>query len=99
MIDQLLAARVSAAPVWYLRPLTTSDHVTARGTIVEGQHAAFGPVPLVPQPVRFSEQVGDALTEETPYTPTLGQHTDQVLTEVMQLDSDAIAALKAKKAI
>ena len=39
------------------------------------------------------------MTGETPFTPTLGQHTDEVLAEVMQLDSDAIAALKAKKAI
>lgn len=99
VIEKLLDARIPAAPVWDLRQLTTSDHVRARGTIVEGHHPTFGAVPLVPQPVRFSAQAGDAMTGEPPYTPTLGQHTDEVLAEVMLLDSDAIAALKAKNAI
>ncbi|NQV98589.1 MAG: CoA transferase [Rhodospirillales bacterium] len=98
-IELLLNARIPAAPVWDLKQLTTSEHVRARGVIVDGHHEKFGTVPLVPQPVKFSQQSADALSAEIPFTPRLGQHTEQVLAEVMELSAEAIAELKKNKAI
>ena len=94
-IDQLISARIPAAPVWSLKQLVESDHVRARDLIVEGNHQTFGQVPLVPQPVKFSNSQPD----EPPSTPTLGEHTGQVLTELAGLDASAIAELRNKQAI
>lgn len=94
-IDRLISARIPAAPVWNLKQLVESDHVRARDLIVEGNHLTFGQVPLVPQPVKFS----DSQPDEPPSTPTLGEHTKQVLTELAGLDASAIAELRNKQAI
>lgn len=98
VIERLLNARIPAAPIWNLKQLVESDHVAARGLIVEGTHEKFGSVPLVPQPVKFSSQSDDVMSSETPVTPTLGQHTDEVLRSVLELSSEEIASLRDKKA-
>ena len=95
VLAALLDANIPAAPVWDLDQLTASDHVAARGLISEGHHKRFGPVPLVPQPVKFSGAQGAA----RPTTPMLGEHTDEVLESVLGLDGPAIAALKENKAV
>ena len=99
VIDKLLKARIPAAPVWDLKELVNSDHTAARGLVVDGIHTRFGAVPLVPQPVKFSPNDGEATHTAAATTPMLGEHTDNVLGGLAQLSPDAIATLKAKKAI
>ncbi len=98
VIAHLLKARIPAAPVWNLKQLVDSEHVKARGLIAEGHHDHFGTVPLVPQPVKFSTQSRDAVSAGMSQTPILGQHTDEVLRDVMGLNPEEIAALNEKKA-
>ena len=86
---------IPAAPVWSLGAAIRSDHARVRDLVVDGRHAAMGTVPLVPQPVRFAATAA----ENPPATPVLGEHTHDVLREVLGLDDDAIAALKDKGAI
>ncbi len=98
-IGKLLQARIPAAPVWDLKQLVDSDHVQERHLVVEGIHEKFGAVPLVPQPVKFSKNTKDPAPEGPPETPTLGQHTDQVLGQVMGLSETEITTLRDKNAI
>lgn len=86
---------IPAAPVWPLGSAITSGHAKTRGLVVDGGHATMGDVPLVPQPVRFSGEPAS----EPPCVPTLGEHTAEVLRDVLSLDGDAIAALKTQGAI
>ena len=72
VLSMLGGANIPAAPVWDLKQLAESDHVAARGLVMEGRHSRFGVVPLVGQPVKFSDI--DAV--ETPRTPMLGEDTD-----------------------
>ena len=89
------AASIPSAPVWSLDQAAESDHVRARGLVVDGHHGGMGTVPLVPQPVRFdSPGIATAAV-----TPQLGEHTRDVLRQVLDMDDDAIEALEKKGAI
>jgi crotonobetainyl-CoA:carnitine CoA-transferase CaiB-like acyl-CoA transferase len=69
--------------------------VAAREMIVEREHPVAGKVKMVGVPVKLSETPG-AVREPA---PLLGQHTDEVLREVLGLDADAIAALRGAGAL
>lgn len=95
LVALLQEAGIPAGPVWDLRQLTMSDHVAERNQVVDGKHEKFGSVPLVPQPVRFS----DATHAPEPFVPTLGQHTDEVLGGLLDMSEATIAEMRKKKAI
>ena len=67
----------------------------ARGALVETAHPRAGKVRMVGAPVRLSETPGSVRTP----APTLGEHTDVVLRDLLGLDAPAIAALRAAGAI
>jgi formyl-CoA transferase len=66
--------------------------VQARGVAIELAHPAAGKVKLVRSPMKMSAT--PATSDKAP--PLLGQHTDEVLQEVLGKSSDEIAALRAK---
>ncbi|NDW46554.1 CaiB/BaiF CoA-transferase family protein [Ruegeria sp. PrR005] len=89
-VDLLLSKGIPVAPVWNLKQLTTSTHVSERELIAKGTHDKLGEIPLVPQPVRFS---GMVQTQDYS-SPTLGQHTDEILKSQAGLSDAEIAALR-----
>ncbi|EHY53509.1 Succinate-hydroxymethylglutarate CoA-transferase [Exophiala dermatitidis] len=68
------------------------DHTKARGMVTEIQHPACGDIKLVSHPVKYSGSVTGVRSPP----PTLGEHTDQVLTEVLGLDGKEVEELKGK---
>jgi succinate--hydroxymethylglutarate CoA-transferase len=68
-------------------------HVQARNMVVEVQHEGCGSVKLVGPPVKFSEA---EQTSVRMAPPMLGQHTDEVLTEVLGFSPSEIEDLKGK---
>lgn len=94
-IDALLAVGIPAAPVWNLQQLVASEHVEQRNLIVDGTHSKLGKIPLVPQPVKFS----DAPVPSNWHSPELGAHTDDVLHDLADLSDADIAALRETKTI
>ena len=58
---------------------------------IELPHAVAGSVSLVASPMKFS---GTPLKHEIP-PPALGQHTDEILSNVLNKNAEQIAALKA----
>jgi CoA:oxalate CoA-transferase len=95
VIERLRAHDIPAAPVWTLDDLLSSGQLEARGMLQAGVNAVLGDVRLVPQPVQFSDSSRIASMR----TPTLGEHTEQVLRSELELDDADIAALRAAKAI
>jgi len=91
----LRAADVPAAPVWSLDDLLDSGHIEARGMLQTGSNGKLGDIRVVPQPVQFdaAERLSGVIT------PTLGEHTVEVLKEKLGLDETRIAALRSIKAI
>lgn len=68
------------------------EHTQARNMVVETDHPACGSLKLVNHPVKWSET--QPVVRRPP--PTLGQHTDEVLREHLDMSEPAIAELKAK---
>ena len=71
--------------------LTNTHLVLARGMVQEVDHPDCGPIKLVNTPVKYSHATPGIRTPP----PTLGQHTDEVLKNVMGYDKEKIAQLKA----
>ena len=64
--------------------------VKARGALVEMQHPRAGKVKMVGVPVRLSETPGSVRTP----SPTLGEHTVEVLRDLLGMSPEAVAALR-----
>ncbi len=88
----LEAAGVPNGPINDLAQVFEEPQVKARGVKIELQHAAAGKLPLVASPMRFS---GTPL-EYRLAPPLLGEHTDQVLKELLKLNENEIAKLRAE---
>ncbi len=90
LAEALEAVGVPCGPINNLAQVFTDPQVQAREMRVDVPHPTAGSVPQVRHPVRFS---GDA-TVAMQAPPTLGQHTDQVLQQMLGLPVDEIAALR-----
>jgi formyl-CoA transferase/CoA:oxalate CoA-transferase len=69
--------------------------VKARGTLVEMEHPRAGKVKMVGAPVRLSETPGSVRTP----SPMLGEHTTDVLRELLGMSSEAVATLREQGVI
>ncbi|KAL9632571.1 MAG: hypothetical protein Q9164_005241, partial [Protoblastenia rupestris] len=66
------------------------DHVLARDMVKEIDHPACGPMSLVNTPVKYS--YSEPSIRMPP--PMLGQHTDEVLRNVLEMDGGEIEKLR-----
>jgi succinate--hydroxymethylglutarate CoA-transferase len=73
-----------------LKDTLEHEHVVARNMIVEVDHPACGKLKLLNSPVKWSRTQP---TIRSP-PPLLGQHTDEVLTQCIRLDSKEIEELR-----
>ncbi|EGX92485.1 CoA-transferase family III [Cordyceps militaris CM01] len=71
------------------------EHTKARNMVVEVQHGDCGLIKLVNSPVKFSETQPGVRTPP----PTLGQHTDELLSEHLGMSEAEITALKEQGVI
>lgn len=89
-IAELEAANVPCGPINTLQQVFENEQVQARGLQVSAPHPLAGNVPLLRTPIRMASD-----TLETPTAPPiLGQHTQQVLSDLLGLDEASYAALK-----
>jgi len=89
-IAALTAAGVPCGPINGVRAALADPQTAARGLIAQTQHPAFGTARWIASPVR----VGDAVPEHR-RAPSLGEHTEIVLRELLQYDDEKIARLRA----
>ena len=89
-----LRGRVPCAPVNTLAQALQDEQVRSRGMIIEVEHPALGTLREVASPIRT------AGTSDAPApAPWLGQHTDEILRDLLQYDPGRIAALRASGAL
>ena len=88
MLDE---AGVANGPINTVAEVFEEPQVLARAMKIELPHAVAGSVSLVASPMKFS---GTPLKHEIP-PPALGQHTDEILSTVLNKNAEQIAALKA----
>lgn len=89
-----LRGRVPCAPVNSVREALADEQVQAREMIVEVKHPVFGTIREVASPIKTA----GAITRPAP-APALGEHTDQILREILHYPNDRIAALRASGAL
>jgi len=91
----LEAAGVPNGPINDVAQVFEEPQVKARGVRVELDHPAAGKLPTVASPMRFSR----TRLEYRIAPPVLGQHTDEILREVLKMDAAAISRLRAEGVI
>jgi crotonobetainyl-CoA:carnitine CoA-transferase CaiB-like acyl-CoA transferase len=91
-IAQLEAVGVPCGPINDVGEVFANEQVQARGMAVELAHPSAGKVTLVRSPMKMSST--PATSDKAP--PLLGQHTDEVLRDVLKRSGDEIAALRAR---
>lgn len=90
VVETLSREGIPSSPIWTVPEAANSAQVAERGLITHLDHPSAGNIPLVPQPVRFSDT--PAGVRRPP--PLLGEHTGEVLAGALGLDAAAIAALR-----
>ncbi len=78
-----------------LAQVVEHPQVKARGSLVDMDHPKVGKTRVVGVPARLSATPGSVRTP----SPSLGQHTEEVLRAVLELDDAGIAALRAAGAL
>ncbi|MHB9092079.1 MAG: CaiB/BaiF CoA transferase family protein, partial [Chloroflexota bacterium] len=91
----LAKADVPVAPVQTIDQVVEDPQLAARNMFVEVEHPRAGMLKMVGSPIKLSRSDG---TEPCP-CPDLGQHTEEVLRELLGLADDQIEALRREQAI
>jgi crotonobetainyl-CoA:carnitine CoA-transferase CaiB-like acyl-CoA transferase len=96
-VDGLTALDVPCGPINNMKQVFEDPQVLARGMKIAMPHplSGKGTVELIGNPVKLSETPVDYHLPP----PYCGQHTDQVLREMLHMSDDDLAALRAKKVI
>ncbi len=89
-VDELEAAGVPCGPVNDLSQVFDDPQVLARGLAIELPHVLGGRVAQVASPIRLSETP----VEYRRAPPLLGEHTSQVLQELLGMSGDEVVALR-----
>lgn len=94
-LERLRAVDVPAGPVNHLDKAFAEPPVSEREMIVEYMHPEAGKVRLPGNPIKMS---GVTQTISNP-APLVGEHTDEVLHEILGLPPERVSALRAQRAI
>ncbi len=92
---RLIAAEVPHAPVLDYRQLFALEQASARGMKATVRDPAGKPIELAGSP--FHLHGAELPTSTMP--PRLGEHTDEILREVLGLDAERIAQLRERKIV
>lgn len=89
-LAQFEAADIPCAPVQTMAEGFADPQLVANGGIVEISHPVYGTIHQVPSPQRYSA------SPRTPMTPPplLGEHTDEVLSEILGLNMEQLEDLR-----
>lgn len=84
---------IPCGPILSMKEISEDQSLRATGTVVEVDHPKRGKYLTVGNPIKMSDSVTEVLR-----SPLLGEHTDEVLTE-LGYGLEAIAALRTEKVV
>ena len=93
-VSKFAAAGISCSPINNLAQVFADPQVAARQMVRSLEHPSAGPVPIIANPIRMSRT--PPVHSRPP--PTLGQHTAEVLADVLGMTPDEISRLTPEKA-
>ena len=85
---------IPVGPILSMKELAEESSLRATGTVVEVEHPARGRYLTVGNPIKLSNSPADVRR-----SPLLGEHTDEVLREVLRFSAKEIADIKASGAL
>ena len=85
---------IPVGPVLSMKELAEEPSLRATGTVVEVDHPERGPYLTVGCPIKLSDS-----PVEVKRSPLLGEHTDEILSQVLGLSEGEIAEIKASGAL
>ena len=94
VMEILNPLNVPCGPVLSMKELAEEESLRASGTVVEIDHPTRGKYVSVGNPIKLSDS-----TTAVERSPLLGEHTDQILSEVLGMDNADIEAARSVGAV
>ena len=94
VMDICNAKNIPVGPILSMKEIAEEPSLRETGTVVEVDHPERGKYLTVGNPVKLSDSPSDVLR-----SPLLGEHTDEVLRDVVGLSDEDIAAAREAGAI
>ena len=95
-LKELEANTVSCGPIYKLDQVFSNEHVLARDMKIEMEQPVTGAhVPLINSPIKMSGTPVSARLAP----PTIGEHTDSVLQELLEMDEGELSKLREQGVI
>ena len=93
-MEELNQHDIPCGPILSMREIAEDQSLRATGTVVEVDHPTRGKYLTVGNPIKMSDS-------ETVVTrsPLLGEHTDEILRDVLHFDEARMRAVKASGAL
>jgi formyl-CoA transferase len=93
-MDILNKLDIPCGPILSMKELAHEQSLRATGTVVEVEHPTRGTYLTVGNPIKLSDSIADVRR-----SPLLGEHTDEVLRDVLRYSEKEIGEIKASGAI
>jgi len=93
-MDILNKFDIPCGPILSMKELAEDESLRRTGTVVEVDHPTRGKYLTVGNPIKLSDSVS-----EVKRSPLLGEHTDEILSDVLKLKPHEIAEIKASGAL
>jgi formyl-CoA transferase len=85
---------IPVGPILSMKELAEEKSLRENGTVVEVDHPERGKYLTVGNPIKLSDSPTEVVR-----SPLLGEHTDEILKEVIGLSDDEIKCAKAEGAV
>jgi crotonobetainyl-CoA:carnitine CoA-transferase CaiB-like acyl-CoA transferase len=96
IVDFMLSKKIPCGPIYSVKDVVEDQHIAGdRRMIREVEHPIAGPVKVIGSPVNMSATPAEV---ESP-APLLGQHSEAILKDVLELTPEEVLSLKQDKAI
>ena len=93
-MDILNKYDIPCGPILSMKEIAEEKSLRDTGTVVEVDHPTRGKYLTVGNPIKMSDSIS-----EVKRSPLLGEHTDEILRDVLRLDEARIAEIKASGAL
>jgi formyl-CoA transferase len=88
------AVDIPVGPILSMKEIAEEPSLRATGTVVEVDHPTRGKYLSVGNPIKTSDSIS-----EVERSPLLGEHTDEILKDVLKFSAAAIAEIKGSGAL
>jgi crotonobetainyl-CoA:carnitine CoA-transferase CaiB-like acyl-CoA transferase len=95
LVELFTRHNVPHAPILGIKEALSQPQAVDRNMVVETEHAVLGKIPIVNRSIKFPGE-----TQPVPTAPpVLGQHTDEILQDILGLTPERIAQLRTSKVV